>query len=239
MDAEGLFAVYLRENKRPTLSFRISLHKDDHAVIKFLQDRCEYYFSRDSLVFYIQRAADLENILFPIFDRFPLNSTKYMDYLIFKKAYYIKKDRLYLTDEGILELDSLLSQLNNKRSEFIYPENHVIRITPNWLLGFVEGDGGFYSNVSKEGYRVKLYFNICQTFVEEKLIDGIILYLTNLAGVAANKEEVSVSQKPRVRKMYTQATKSTEQPSYRVVINDTIYLHNVLLPFFLSFNFPY
>lgn len=99
-----------------------------------------------------------------------------MDYLIFKKVYYIKKDRLYFTDEGILELNSLLSQLNNNRTNFSYPENHVIRITPNWLLGFVEGDGGFYSNVSKKGHQVKLEFNVNQTVVEENLIDGIVLY---------------------------------------------------------------
>ena len=73
----------------------------------------------------------MENILFPLLDSFPLNSTKYMDYLIFKKVYYIKKNRLYLTDKGISELDSALSQLNNKRTDFSYPENHVIRITPN------------------------------------------------------------------------------------------------------------
>ena len=89
------------------------------------------------MVFYLQKGDDLENILFPLLDSFPLNSTKYMDYLIFKKVYYIKKDRLYLTDEGVLELHSLLSQLNNKRTDFSYSENHVIRITPNWLLGFV------------------------------------------------------------------------------------------------------
>ena len=83
------------------------------------------------MVFYLQKGDDLENILFPLLDSFPLNSTKYMDYLIFKKVYYIKKDRLYLTDEGVLELHSLLSQLNNKRTDFSYSENHVIRITPN------------------------------------------------------------------------------------------------------------
>ena len=121
-----------------------------------------------------------------------------MDYLIFKKAYYIKKDRLYLTDEGILELDSLYSQLNNKRSEFTYPENHVIRITLNLLLGFVEGYGGFYSNVSKEGHRVKLYFNIGQTFAEEKLIDDIILYLTNLAGLSLMSDLKNRMNNPRL-----------------------------------------
>lgn len=126
--------VYLRENHRPTISFRISLHKDDEAVLKFIQDQLGAGLileDRDSLVFYLQKAKDLEGILFPLLDSFPLNSTKYKDYLIFKKVYYLKKDRLYFTDVGILELKSLLSQLNKRRTDFSYPENHVIRITPN------------------------------------------------------------------------------------------------------------
>ena len=183
------------------------------------------------MVFYIQRAEDLENILFPLLDSFPLNSTKYMDYLIFKKVYYIKKNRLYLTDKGISELDSALSQLNNKRTDFSYPENHVIRITPNWLLVFVEGDGGFYSNISKKGHQVKLEFKVDQTAAEEILIDNITLYLNNLGNNNGN-EKASKSQQFKARKVYMPARKSSEQPSYRVVINDTLYLHNVILPFF-------
>ena len=104
MDAEGLFAVYLVGKTRPSLSFRISLHKDDQAVLKFIQDQLGVGVisaSRDSLVLYIQKGSDLENVIFPIFEFFPLNSTKYMDYLIFKKVFYIKKDRLYRTSEGI------------------------------------------------------------------------------------------------------------------------------------------
>ena len=114
MDAEGLFTVYLYENHRPKISFRISLHKDDKAALKFIQDQLGagiILAERDCLVFYLQKAKDLENILFPLLDSFPLNSTKYMDYLIFKKVYYIKKDRLYFTDEGILELNSFIIKL--------------------------------------------------------------------------------------------------------------------------------
>jgi len=134
VDAEGLFTVYLYENSRPKISFRISLHKDDHAVLKFIQDQLGagiILAERDSLVFYLQKAEDLENILFPLLDSFPLNSTKYMDYLIFKKTYFIKKDRSYRTPEGSSHLKNLLSQLNNKRTDYSYPENHTFRITPN------------------------------------------------------------------------------------------------------------
>ena len=56
VDAEGLFTVYLRNNRRPTISFRISLHKNDGAVLKFIQDQLGVgiiLVDRDSLVFYL------------------------------------------------------------------------------------------------------------------------------------------------------------------------------------------
>lgn len=33
--------------------------------------------------------------------------------------------------------------MNTKRAVFSMPEDHIIRITPNWLLGFTEGEGCF------------------------------------------------------------------------------------------------
>jgi hypothetical protein len=33
--------------------------------------------------------------------------------------------------------------MNSKRTTFELPDDHKINITPNWLLGFIEGDGSF------------------------------------------------------------------------------------------------
>ena len=73
----------------------------------------------------------MESKLFPIFDSFPLNTSKNLDYLIFKKVYYLKKSKTYRTPQGLLAIKNILSQLNNNRTDFTLPENHTIRITPN------------------------------------------------------------------------------------------------------------
>lgn len=36
--------------------------------------------------------------------------------------------------------------MNDKRIQFNLPENHVIIITGNYLVGLLEGDGSFYLN---------------------------------------------------------------------------------------------
>jgi len=34
--------------------------------------------------------------------------------------------------------------MNSKRIDFNMPISHTITITPNWLLGFIEGEGSFF-----------------------------------------------------------------------------------------------
>lgn len=82
-------------------------------------------------------------ILINIFDKFPLNTTKRLDYLDWKKALglYIEKLDYYVS--LILEIKS---GMNTKRlSSLSYFED--ISITKYWLLGFIEGEGCF--NVEK------------------------------------------------------------------------------------------
>lgn len=38
--------------------------------------------------------------------------------------------------------------MNKKRTKFNLPLNHI-KISPYWLLGFIEGEGSFYLNRSK------------------------------------------------------------------------------------------
>lgn len=132
VDAEGLFGVYLYSNGRAKLSFRISQHKDDLPGLEGIKKELNVgtiYRERNSVVYSITKGEDLENILFYVLDTFPLNSTKYMDYLIFKQVYYMNKDRLYRTDKGLNKIKTLLLQLNNRRTDFTYPPTHTIRIT--------------------------------------------------------------------------------------------------------------
>jgi hypothetical protein len=34
--------------------------------------------------------------------------------------------------------------MNDKRLSFVLPPNHIINITPYWLLGFIEGEALFH-----------------------------------------------------------------------------------------------
>lgn len=66
--------------------------------------------------------------------------------------------------------------INSKRTEFSMPKEHSVKITPYWMLGFIEGDGSFsFKTLSKSAF-----FTIGQKGNKELLLD-ILDYLNKLA----------------------------------------------------------
>jgi hypothetical protein len=71
--------------------FRISLHKDDIRALEYIKSNLgcgTLYHERNVVTLRISKLGDIENILIPLFDKFPLNTTKHLDYLSFKKAFF-------------------------------------------------------------------------------------------------------------------------------------------------------
>jgi NADH-ubiquinone oxidoreductase chain 4 len=234
-DAEGLFAVYVDKSGLPKLSFRITLHMDDLAVLEFIQKKLGtgvILKSRDTFVYYISKIEELESKLFPIFDSFPLNTSKNLDYLIFKKVYYLKKSKTYRTPQGLSAIKKILSQLNNNRTDFTQPKDHSIRITPGWVIGFIEGDGNFYIQRKKTSFIFRM--SICQTAAEVKVMEAILVYLHNLWLEQSNKLQITSpnlfirDEKPR---------SSNHQLAKLVIVHDLSYIYLILIPLFNSLVF--
>ena len=66
--------------------------------------------------------------------------------------------------------------MNDQRTNFVYPHNFHVNITPYWLLGFIEGDGHF-------GLRAKEhihYFSLEQTHLQRYTLNRVKLYFEGL-----------------------------------------------------------
>lgn len=165
-EAESNFLIRGRKNKEGEIVgfefvFRIYLHKDDRKVLEYINNTLgcgRLNTERDVLVFTISQLSDIETILIPLFEKFPLNTTKYLDYLNFKKAFFMFKNRkssaLNLPDL-LQEIIALKDTMNDKRKDFTLPDSHSVIITGNYLVGLLffifnkksagrEGDGSFY-----------------------------------------------------------------------------------------------
>jgi hypothetical protein len=148
-DAESNFSInpLLKKDKVTIASFsfmfKISLHKDDEGVLRYINNKLAIGNVRLYKNECIFNVTDREGIklLISIFDKYNLNTTKYLDYLDFKKAFnlYIntppsfegrgainKNSSAELVKNIVIELKN---KMNTNRFNFDRPENSPIKIT--------------------------------------------------------------------------------------------------------------
>jgi hypothetical protein len=153
-DAEGCFIInpFLKRNKLSILSFsfmfKITLHKDDEKVLRIIKDRMKIggvRLYKNECIFTITNQKEIAKLIF-ILDKFNLNTSKYLDYLDFKEAFffYFNRDPNLNPDSIKDKILGFKNKMNTNRIHFDRPENSKILITKNWLLGFIEGDGSFF-----------------------------------------------------------------------------------------------
>ena len=142
--------------------FAIHIHKKDEILLRRIQS----YFvgvgkwvsrSSDSVVYTVNSIKDIINVIIPHFDKYPLLTKKPADYLLFKATVLLMKDKKHLTLDGLQEIVNIRASMNKGLSEnsLLAPKfkiNPVIipkvdwpkEINPNWIVGFVYGEGCFF-----------------------------------------------------------------------------------------------
>jgi hypothetical protein len=126
---------------------------------------------RGMAVFRIRDLKILSLLIFPIFDRFPLLTTKKSYYDRFKKAHSILVDPELSKKEKDHRLEALL--LTKPDENYVSPawnglalpmsaEDANRVVTDGWLIGFTEAEGSFYLVVKEKGERIVHGFGISQ-----------------------------------------------------------------------------
>jgi len=93
--------------------------------------------------FYIRNLSIINQLIIPIFQEFPLNTSKQLNFIDFSNVAKMLTNKLHLTDEGLTQILNIKSQMNNNREDLSKLAYRPIKITWPWLLGFLEGDGSF------------------------------------------------------------------------------------------------
>ena len=130
----------------------------------------------------------LNEIIFPIFDKHPLLTSKYFTYLRFKKAYSILENKNLTTDEKNQQIKNILSQ--KLADNYIAPsllhlnenschEEIKCIISIYWLVGFTEAEGNFGIFPDRDR------FNIEYTLVQ-KLDKLLLLLIKRLLHIPSN-----------------------------------------------------
>ena len=229
-DGEGNF-YFGRRGSTNTYQFffQIQLHIDDFNVLIYIRDILGFgkaFEFKNTCIFRVDNFEDIKKII-TIFEQYTLNSTKLLNFLSFKKAFelYINSSK---TLDLVKQLEEIKSGINSKRTDYKLPVDHEYRITPYWLLGFIEADGSFFIK-SKE---LSLIFNISQSLVDLDLMKSIRRFLLQLWDVGLDKFD---NANPRVR-LVTSKEELGEKQLCQIIVNKPDFIREALIPFLSSLN---
>jgi len=189
-DGDGCFSI-VRQNNKWSLTFQISQSVYNLRVLHYIKSNLAVgsIFVESNLNMAHYRIRDREvikNLIFPIFDKYPLLSSKFFYYQKFVKAYYILNDpNLFYDRDHLIQL--LLNEplpVNYFAPSWRFVNNVVsntsdanLIVSKNWLVGFTEADRSFYL-VSKTDTRIVHGFGITQ-----KLYPIILISIAHILGV--------------------------------------------------------
>jgi len=195
-DAESSFSIRITKNKDRKIGWRISpifsieLHKKDLLLLSRIQaffNVGAIYKHRSNVVYHVQSFNDLLNVIIPHFIKYPLLTQKGSDFLLFKIVVNILKTKQHTSIEGLQNIINIRASMNKGLSKKLllsfpntipYPRSKIQFnkiINPNWLIGFIDGEGCFYIKPQKFGFSVNV--SISQHSRDKNLLKGIAQYL--------------------------------------------------------------
>nr|NP_150345.1 orf252 [Rhizophydium sp. 136]AAK84275.1 orf252 [Rhizophydium sp. 136] len=156
---------------------------------------------RPIAVYKVTSLSELKNIIIPHFFNFPLKSKKFSDFFLWAKVVEKKFDhKLHLTEDGFKKILTYYASINKGIKPSVqkeYPNivkiNRVdpdlfTKLDPNWISGFVSGDGGFSINIRKEYVTIETRLHIAQHSKDVVLLNKIVEFF-NCGKVYIRKNE--------------------------------------------------
>lgn len=193
-DGDGSFSIS-RQNDKWSLSFSIGQSTYNLRVLHFIKKQLGagyiYVEKNNKLAsFKIKDQAVLESIIFPIFDKYPLLTTKHFNYIKFKQAHAILSNTLL----SKLEKDSLIFNIKNSLVplSYISPAWSLVSnlvsnfetaskvMSKSWLVGFTETEGCF-NLVNKSKDRLVHAFEITL-----KLDEIVLIAIKHILHISTN-----------------------------------------------------
>jgi LAGLIDADG endonuclease/Cytochrome C and Quinol oxidase polypeptide I len=174
-DGDGTFSIN-HQNGKWSLTFKISQHEYNIRILNFIKSQLgigniNKEIKTKMVNYRIRDRKKLNDVIFPIFNKYPLLTSKYFNYLKFKEAYRILEDTTLTKTQKDELMFNLVKRLPNEG--YISPAWDILKnklsntneankvMSKAWLIGFTEAEGSFYL-VNKSKDRIVHGFEITQ-----------------------------------------------------------------------------
>jgi LAGLIDADG endonuclease len=186
VDAEGNFSINKQkvgDKYKFSLAFKVTQKEHSLGILYDLKNffNCGHIHvdnkKENAYKYNVAKLDDIIKIILPHFDKYPLVTSKNLDFLDFKRVALLKNK---------LSLDEILCIKNNMNSKRSFTErwnfynNKKIILVNEWVQAFIDGEGSFQFNISKTVNRKKPYIaytpnlSISQSSYSIKILKAII-----------------------------------------------------------------
>jgi hypothetical protein len=227
-DAEGNFLISF-DRGFIRFRFKISMHIDNIDVLYLIKLRLGVGSvitekARNRCSFVVQDFAGIRDVICPIFLKIPLQTSKNLDFQDFNQAVTIKNKKKLskVYKEKIL---SLKNGMNSQRELFKNNSiNSQIKISPEWFIGFLEGEGTLGIKTGSS-----MYIQVAQKNTSIFCINAIIAFLNSLESNLLDKPKDLDKDKPRLP-INVSSTINTKTDVISIVVSSVDALFNYILP---------
>nr|YP_010555482.1 LAGLIDADG endonuclease [Ramaria rubella]UYR22231.1 LAGLIDADG endonuclease [Ramaria rubella] len=250
-DGEGCFSISVYKNIKMktgysiTVTVEIKQHKNSENIlygIKSYFNEIGSITSHNNISRYkVSSINDIKRYIVPHFDKYPLLSSKQLNYLDFKKIIKLISDGDHLNSEGIIEIKKISSEMNINRSfldkwSFFSKQDSDKNILltealkPEWVQSFTDSEGNFnyYYREFKSG---SISFSISQNLHDYPLL----IALKKFFG-AGKIYPLSLDGRLESAKTYLNKSKNLGLSSViRYEISSKILHKEIIIPFFKKY----
>lgn len=202
IDGEGSFFIKVRRNNTCTtgwaveLIFSLGVDKKDLAILEKIRLSLgvgNITKQGNNIVQYRVSSVNDLQVIIDHFDKYPLITQKFADYLLFKKAFELVKCKEHVRTKGLNQILALKASMNNglsKELKAAFP--NIIPVPrplildqkiqdPHWLAGFTSGEGCFSIDIkkgkTKTGFITTLKLRITQNNRDSDLMKSLVYFL--------------------------------------------------------------
>jgi hypothetical protein len=178
----------------------------------------------------IAKFKDILEILIPIFSKYYLTTSKFLDFQDFKAAAEIRKisymEKRKLNKEELNKILKIKSGMNSQRLQFNINDLHQRSLTLSRFLGFVEGDGSFHISNMVPTFSIKQHSKNVHFLYEIAKFLNKLPYCPEIG--------------PKIDKLNTRPTPGVYQDSpnsCNLSVANILQIYNYILPCFKSLKF--
>ena len=162
-----------KSGNKITLAFKVTQKEHSSGILKDLHK----YFGcgniyidnrkENALKFSVSIIEDIIEKIIPHFDKYPLLTSKNLDFQDFKKVALLIYSKQHLDKKVKDDILLIKNNMNSLRSfeqrwEF-FQKSKPIKLANEWVQGFIDGEGSFQFNISHTKNRGKPYISLSAT----------------------------------------------------------------------------